>query len=110
MRTRRQPEGMPDLQKAVKAVKRAEWSRNEEIYRAYLAGNSLRAIAMEADLSHETVRVVVERVAEWVETERRILASPSRGLTVDAILRGERSKAKRQAKLDWLTNVKRSDT
>ena len=48
--------------------------------------------------------------AEWVETERRILASPSRGLTVDAILRGERSKAKRQAKLDWLTNVKRSDT
>ena len=55
---------MADLRRAASAAKRAEGRLEEEIYKAFVAGNSLRAIAAEVDVSHESVREIVMRMKQ----------------------------------------------
>ena len=75
---------MADLRRAASAAKRAERRLEEEIYRAFIAGNSLRAIAAEVDRSHESVREIVMRMKQWIERESSVLAEPAYAATVDA--------------------------
>lgn len=104
-----QPGGLSSLAKAAKLAKKAERELHEEIFRAHRAGSSLRVIAFETSLSHESVRVIVHRISEWVESERKILESGVYGLTYAAVARGERNRAKRRARLDYLLGVRDSD-
>ena len=109
VRSRTQPGGLKALASAENRYRAAERALHEEMFRSHRAGSSLRTIAMETDISHETVRVIVERVAAWVEREQKILADPARPYTVDAQMRSERSFARRQKHLEWLLSVKDSD-
>ena len=111
MRTRRQPEGMRELRKATAAAERAEGKRDEEIYRAFNAGNSLRAIAVEAGMSHEAVRAIVLRVGAWARSEEKILTqTKTHYSTTDAgRAAAERKWLGRRKHLDWVTFVKDSD-
>jgi lambda repressor-like predicted transcriptional regulator len=57
------------LRRAGQAFSAVERRRGEAIYRAHKGGMSLRAIARETDLSHETVRGIIARIERWVEVE-----------------------------------------
>ena len=102
---------MPELRRAATAAERAERKRDDEIYRAFNAGNSLRAIAAEVSMSHEAVRAIVLRVNAWARSEEKILAQTKThdSATVGGRAAAERKWLKRREHLDWLTFVKGSD-
>jgi DNA-binding CsgD family transcriptional regulator len=111
MRTRRHPDGMADLRRATRAFERAESRRDGEIFRAFAAGNSLRSIAAEVGLSHESVRSIVVRVGKWAEGEGELLRGTAdvATLTDDQRRAAERAWQRRREHLDWLLSVKDSD-
>jgi hypothetical protein len=102
---------MADLRKAARAFERAESRRDGEIFRAFTAGNSLRAIAAEVGLSHESVRSIVVRVGKWAEGEGELLRSTVdvAALTDDQRRAAERAWQSRREYLDWLQGVTDSD-
>jgi hypothetical protein len=98
-----------DLGRAADRYSVAARTRDEAIYRAHLAGNGLRVIALETGLSHETVRAIIGRVSRWVETEQSILAAGPGGLSIDSLKRDEANHSKRVQHLAWLLSVKDTD-
>jgi len=98
-----------DVAKAAKRAAKAERELHEEMFRAFRAGSSLRVIAFETNVSHESVRVIVHRISEWVAREQSILAIEPAASTVDAKVRADRNFAKRRARLDYLLGVRDSD-
>jgi hypothetical protein len=105
---------LKELQAASKEFGRVERKRDEAILRARLAGNSLRVIALETGLSHETVRTIVERMEEWVRFESDLLAKiggdGASGMTVGSVMRSEAHFRRRSEHLRKLVNVKIPDS
>lgn len=109
VRRRVQPEDTRELDAAARRFRSAERTLHEEMFRAHRAGSSLRVIATLTGHSHETVRVVVQRIAEWAEREQKILNMPADGFAFDSNARVQRDIEKRRARLDYLLGVKDSD-
>jgi hypothetical protein len=104
---------LKELEVARKELGRVERRRDEAIYRAHLAGNSLRVIAYTTRLSHETVRTIVERMQEWVRFETDLLAKieggGAAGMGIDSVMRAEANHKRRSEHLRKLLNVKIPD-
>ena len=108
-RTKHESNSLRDLDLAARAFRNAERKRDEEIFRAHRAGNSLRVISMATELSHETVRTIIERMRRWVQSEQESLERGFAAMTVTQQIRGDASQRNRRKRLEKLLDVKNPD-
>ena len=90
-------DSLREVTSAAKAVERAELKRAQAILAAHGAGNGLRVIAIEAGVSHETVRGIIEREAQREASVRELLERPIAALSMAEHAR-EESRRRRLAR------------
>ena len=102
--------GVDDLRRAAREFRNAERVRDDEISRAHHLGSSLRVISSATGLSTETVRGIVKRQGEFVQTEQALLdildRSGSAGGTTLEQIRAEKRLERRKRHLAHLTGAK----